>query len=351
MAKGIAFSTKLATRPALRALFAAALIAVPLVVAFFCMCLGRYGITASEVAGVFRDKLTGSATMDDTVTKIVFTMRFPRVMLALLVGGGLSAAGVAFQSLFANPLATPDTLGVASGASFGAALALLLGMSLIYVQITALAAGFLAVLLTYLVGSGRGSGGGRGLAGVILGGMIIGSLFSALVSLIKYVADSESQLPAITYWLMGSLSSASFSTLKFGAPFIIAGLVLLFSIRYRLNLLTLSEDEARASGTNLPLLRLLASLGSTMITASSVSMCGQVGWVGLLCPHICRMALGNDNLLLVPASISLGAVFMVVIDTVARTATASEIPISILTALIGAPFFIALLRKTGGWSL
>ncbi len=339
------------TSPGKKAVFIVSLILVPLVTAFICLVIGRYGLTLSDAAGVIGSKLFGLPySADDVAVNLIWSIRLPRVLLALLVGGGLSVAGAAYQSLFANPLATPDTLGVASGASFGAVIALFLGWGLMAVQASALVTGFFAVLLTYFVGRRR-SGGGKGMASVILGGMIISSLFSALVSLVKFVADTDSQLPTITYWLMGSLASASYKTLLMGAPFIVVGCVLLFAMRYRLNILPLSEDEARASGTNLTLLRLLTALGSTMITAACVSMCGQVGWIGLLAPHICRMLFGNDNLLLVPASISFGATFMVIIDTVARASTSAEIPISILTALIGAPFFIALLRKTGGWSL
>ena len=180
---------------------------------------------------------------------------------------------------------------------------------------------------------------------------MIGSLFSALVSLVKYTADTESQLPAITYWLMGSLDSANFGSLKLGAPPILIGLIVLLALRWRLNLLPLSEDEARSSGVNIRVLRGTVIVCATMMTASCVSMCGQVGWVGLLVPHICRMKFGNNHLSLMPASISLGAVFMILVDTLARSVSAAEIPVSILTAIIGAPFFIILMRRSGGWSL
>jgi iron complex transport system permease protein len=181
---------------------------------------------------------------------------------------------------------------------------------------------------------------------IILAGIIIGALFNALISLVKYTADVETQLPAISYWLMGSLSSANYSTLLLGAPPILIGIIVLFAVRWRMNMLSLNIDEATATGTNMRLLRFLAIVLSTAITASSVSMCGQVGWVGLLVPHICRLMFGSNNSKLIPASISIGAVFLVVIDTVARSATGSEIPISVLTAIIGAPFFILLLRNS-----
>ena len=279
--------------------------------------------------------------------KTIWNLRIPRILLALFVGAGLSTAGCAFQSLFANPLATPDTLGVASGASFGAALGILLGFDMLGMQATSFLMGALAVALTWLGGSGKG----RGLSSVVLSGIMMGSLFNALVSLVKYLADAETQLPAITYWLMGGLNSAGYRSLLFGAPTVILGILLLFCIRWRMNLLPLSEDESKSSGINLYVLRGVTIICATVITASCVSMCGQVGWVGLLIPHMCRMKFGSNHMSLVPASISFGAVFMVIVDTAARTMTASEIPVSILTAIIGAPFFIILMRKSGGWQL
>ena len=181
--------------------------------------------------------------------------------------------------------------------------------------------------------------------------MVVSSIFQALVSLVKYTADTEEKLPAITYWLMGSMSRASISSLMIGIPFIVIGTALLFMLRWRLNILSLHEDEAKALGINVKKYRLLVMIASTMTTASCVSMCGQVGWVGLLIPHVARMIYGSDNKKLIPACIGIGATFMVIIDTMARSATAAEIPVSILTALIGAPFFVLLLRKTGGAKL
>lgn len=324
----------------------AALVILPLLAAVAAMSIGRMGISPFEVVRAVLGRLTGDAGVSRQVETVVLTIRLPRILLALLVGAGLSVAGCAFQSLFSNPLATPDTLGVASGASLGAALGLLWGFNLIGVQLLALACGVLAVFLTWLSGAGK-----SGMNTIILAGIMIGSLFSALVSLVKFVADTESQLPAITYWLMGSLNSAGLRSLSFGAPPILLGILILYLLRWRMNILPLTEDEARATGTNLRLLRTLTVICATAITASCVSMCGQVGWVGLLVPHICRMKFGNNHMALVPASVSIGAVFMVLVDTVARSATSAEIPVSILTAIIGAPFFILLMRRTGGWQL
>ena len=322
------------------------LILLPAAVSFIALCVGRYPLPVTDVARAIAEKLGANVTAGAQTAQILWSMRLPRVLLALLVGAGLSASGCAFQSLFANPLATPDTLGVASGASFGAAAALLFGLGLAGVQVSALVFGLAAVALTYLSGRGRG-----GTNTIVLAGIMIGSLFTALVSLVKYTADTESQLPAITYWLMGSLGGKSYDTLALGAPLILAGLIVLWLLRWRMNLLPLPEDEARASGTNIRALRTTVILAATAMTASCVSMCGQVGWVGLLVPHICRMKYGSNHLVLVPASISVGAAFLVAVDTLARTATAAEIPISILTAILGAPFFILLMRRSGGWKL
>lgn len=321
----------------------AALVAAPLLAVFIALAVGRIGIAPGDVL----QSLATGGTAGEQTDIVVWTMRLPRILLAALVGAGLSAAGCVFQSLFANPLATPDTLGVASGASFGAALALLLGMGLVGIQAVALVFGGTAVLLTWLAGSGKG----RGMNTIVLAGIMISSLFTALVSLVKFVADTESQLPSITYWLMGSLSSADFDSLLLGAPLIIVGIAVLLLLRWRLNILPLPEDEARATGTNVRLLRGITIACATAITASCVSMCGQVGWVGLLIPHICRMWFGNNHMSLVPASVSIGAVFMIAVDTLARSVSAAEIPISVLTAVIGAPFFILLMRRTEGWRL
>ena len=319
------------------------LLILPLLTGFVCLCIGRISIPLSEVLGTF----TGNPQISTMTRMTIWNLRLPRILLAALAGAGLSAAGCAFQSLFANPLATPDTLGVASGASFGAALGLLLGMPLLGVQLTALLMGGAAVALTWLAGSGKT----KGLSTVVLAGIMMGSLFNAMVSLVKFIADEESQLPAITYWLMGGLNNAAFKTLVMGAPPILIGILVLYLLRWRMNLLPLSEDEARSSGVNITVLRGITVICATMVTASCVSMCGQVGWVGLLVPHMCRMKFGSNHLSLLPASISFGAVFMIIVDTVARSACPQEIPISILTAIIGAPFFIILMRKSGGWSL
>lgn len=322
------------------------LIILPIITVLAALGIGRIFISPSEVFSAIAEVFTNADTVPALTRMTLWKLRLPRILLAALAGAGLSTAGCAFQSLFSNPLATPDTLGVASGASFGAALGLLFGFGMIGVQCSALVMGAVAVALTWLGGTGKS----RGLSSIVLSGIMMGSLFTALVSLVKFVADEESQLPAITYWLMGGLNNTSYRTLALGAPPVIIGIIILFLLRWRMNLLPLSEDEAKSSGVNISALRGITVVCATLITASCVSMCGQVGWVGLLIPHLCRMKFGSNHLSLLPASVSLGAVFMIIVDTVARSASAQEIPISILTAIIGAPFFIILMRRTGGLS-
>ena len=304
-------------------------------------------IPIPTIISSFLSKFGFNTVENISIEKVLWNIRFPRILLSMVAGAGLSLAGLSFQSLFANPLATPDTLGVASGSSCGAVLGILLGYSLRGIQIMALLMGLVAVALTWITGKGKG----KGTTTIVLSGIMIGSLFNALVSLIKYVADTETQLPSITYWLMGSMNGKGYSTLALGAPIIILGAILLYLLRWRLNILPLSEDEAKASGVDIKKLRLAVILAATAMTASSVSMCGQIGWVGLIIPHMCRMALGNSHEKLVPASLSIGAAFVAVVDTISRSISASEIPISILTAIIGAPFFIYLMRRKEGWSL
>lgn len=321
---------------------AAAIVLLPFAAAVICLCIGRMNISPAEaLSSVF------GADIGKQKATVLWSQRLPRILSAAAVGAGLSVAGCVFQSMFSNPLATPDTLGVASGASFGAAVSILIGLKLPGIQTVAFLFGILAVALTGLCGSNRS----ESRASLILAGIMISSLFSSLVSLVKYLADTESQLPAITYWLMGSLSSVGFRQLSYGAPVIIISLAGVFLMRRKLDLLPLSEDEARSLGTNIKLLRAFSAVFAAAMTAAAVSMCGQVGWVGLIVPHICRMLFGNRHKYLVPACISLGAAFMMTVDTLARSMTASEIPVSILTSVIGAPFFIMLLRKSGGWKL
>ena len=309
------------------------------------LCLGQFRISLSAVIQELFGP--GPEGVKDNVHTVLFNIRIPRILMALAAGAGLASSGAAFQSLFANPLATPDTLGVANGASFGASLGILLGGGSVTVQLLALIFGACAVLLVFLVTRRMGQRQGSVLM-IVLAGLVISSLFSALVSLVKYIADPQDVLPVITFWLLGRFSGITKASMLFGIPLILLGTLIVFFLRFRLNVLSLSEDEARSLGVNLKLIRILVIAAASMTTASVVSVCGVIGWVGLLIPHISRMLFGNDNRYVVPSSILSGALFMVIVDTLARCVTASEIPVSIVTAIIGAPVFILLLRKTGG---
>ena len=312
-----------------------------LFLALIALCLGQYTIALQDVIKV----LTLQKVDLVNAETVIFNIRIPRILVSLIVGSGLAAAGASFQALFSNPLATPDTLGCANGASFGAALGILLGLNVLGIQISALIFGILAVVLVFVFTRYRHA---NQIMMIILGGMVVSSLFSALVSLIKYVADPNDVLPVITFWLMGSFSNSTVRSLYTGVPMIILGMVVLYLMRYRINALSLKEEEASSLGINVRQNRMIVIVASSLITASVVSMCGVVGWVGLLIPHISRMLFGNNHTKVIPGCIVFGALFMLIIDTVARCMYQAEIPVSILTAIIGAPVFLLLLRKTGG---
>lgn len=312
-----------------------------LFLALIALCLGQYTIALQDVIKVLTLQKVDLANAET----VIFNIRIPRILVSLIVGSGLAAAGASFQALFFNPLATPDTLGCANGASFGAALGILLGLNALGIQISALIFGILAVVFVFVFTRYRHA---NQIMMIILGGMVVSSLFSALVSLIKYVADPNDVLPVITFWLMGSFSNSTVRSLYTGVPMIVLGMVVLYLMRYRMNALSLKEEEAASLGINVRQNRMIVIVASSLITASVVSMCGVVGWVGLLIPHISRMLFGNNHTKVIPGCIVFGALFMLIIDTIARCMYQAEIPVSILTAIIGAPVFLLLLRKTGG---
>lgn len=316
----------------------AGLMAVLLVAVIGSVMLGRYSITPAELV----QTLFGSG--DAGTKKVLFEIRLPRIAAALLIGAALSAAGVCYQGMFRNPMVSPDILGASTGAGFGAALAILLGIGYFGICLTAFIFGLLAVLLAYLVSR---FGKTNETVAMILAGMVVSALFSAGTSFLKLVADTQQQLPAITYWLMGSLASVKVRDLLFLAiPFVI-GFVPLILLRWRINLLTVGEAEAQAMGVNTGLLRLVVVLCATLLTASSVAVSGMIGWVGLIIPHFCRMLFGCDYRRLLPATALFGAAFLLIVDDIARLAATSEIPIGILTAVVGAPIFLYLI-VTGG---
>ena len=307
--------------------------------------VGRYGVPLGQVVRIL---LSGVLPLEQTWTGnmaiAVLNVRLPRILLACLVGCGLSAAGTGYQTVFQNPMAAPDILGASSGACFGAALALLTGQGAVMITVFAFLASLLSVALVYLVGNHTR---GNRVVNLLLAGIMVGSLFSACTSYIKLVADPTNQLPQITYWLMGSLSGTRMGTVRFAAVCMAVGLVPLLLLRWRMNLLTLSPDETRAMGVHTDRLRLAVILSSTVLTAAAVSVSGMIGWVGLVIPHLSRRIVGSDCRRLMPMSCLFGAAFLLLVDNMARCLTATEIPIGILTAFVGAPFFIYLMVRGG----
>ena len=314
-------------------------------VLFGSVLLGRFSITPRELLRLLLSRITDVAPdWRDGAENVAFRIRLPRVAAAALVGAALAAAGVSYQGMFRNPMVSPDLLGASTGAGFGAALAILLGAGYFGISAAAFCFGLIAVAAAYLVSCMSRT---NQTVALILAGMMVSSLFSAGTSYIKLVADTQQQLPAITYWLMGSLSSIKPRDVAFVAIPTAIGLVPLLLLSWRMNLLTLGEDEARSMGVNTRLLRLIVIVCATLLTAASVAVSGMIGWVGLVIPHFCRMLFGYDYRRLLPAAALFGASFLIVVDDIARLATAGEIPLGILTAFVGAPIFLYLIL-TGG---
>lgn len=304
---------------------------------------GRYSVPLDQVAAILLARVVPiRETWTAPMAAAVWNIRLPRVLLASLVGCSLSAAGTAYQTVFRNPMAAPDILGASSGACFGACLAILLGFPRFGVAGLAFVMSLASVGLVYLVANRTH---GSRIVNLLLAGLMVSALFSAGTSGIKLVADPGDQLPAITYWLMGSLNGTEGRDVGFALIPMALGLIPLFLLRWRINLLTVGEDEARSMGVNTSVLRLVILLCATMLTAAGVSVSGMIGWVGLVIPHLCRKLVGGDCRRLLPCSMLLGALFLLLCDDVSRNLLAAEIPIGILTALIGAPFFLYLMTR------
>lgn len=343
--------------------------AAPFVCLFIALFCGRYAIAPLQVLQTLGQaaidlvqwcaqvtlSLFGAATLPqegpftdlDASSTLVLLARLPRALAAAAVGGALAASGAAYQGVFRNPLVNPGLLGVSNGASFGAALAIVFLGGGMFIYPVAFVFGVIAVLASYWIARVYDQ---APTIMLILGGTIVSSVFSALVSLMKYLADPETQLPDIVYWLMGSLSSVTFS--NFWAVAVMAvGCAMLIILSWRIDVLSMGDKEARSLGLEVNRDKGLIVCAATLATAAAVCMAGVVGWIGLIIPHIGRMLVGSENRRLVPVSIALGAAFLVLVDTCARCLWASEIPLGILTAIIGAPFFVYLLKKTkaGGW--
>lgn len=325
------------------------LVALPAIVFLLSFMVGRYPVPPLTVVKVIASQfLPIQADWPPVVESVVLDVRLPRILAAMIVGGGLAIAGACYQGVFRNPLVSPFTLGVSAGAGFGAALAILLFTQRYAIQISAFIFGIAAVALCLAMTRIHRI---NSTIALVLGGIVVGSLFTALLSLLKYAADPHSKLPVIEFWLLGSLSSVSsadlFPVLVVSAP----SAIVLLALRWRLNVLAMGDEQARIMGVEAARLRLVFILLATMIAASAVSISGIIGWVGLVIPHFARIVVGPDFRRLLPATLSFGACYLLVIDSLSRTVTASEVPLGILTALIGAPVFFLLLRRGNlGWA-
>jgi iron complex transport system permease protein len=310
--------------------------------------VGPYPLMPGDVATAIAARLWGGATAGPIDT-VLFQIRLPRVGAALLVGAALSAAGASFQTLFRNPLVSPDILGVSAGAGFGAVLGILLALPVLAIQALGFATGLVTVGIVYTLARALRSQ--NEILVLVLAGIVVGALAGAGISLVKILADPYNQLPAITFWLLGSLSGIKVGDVQVVAPLVIVGLVPLALLRWRIGVLSLGDDEARALGVNVRLVRGVVIAAATLVTATAVSVSGVIGWIGLVVPHMARMLVGPRFDRLLPAAVLMGGAFLVLIDTVARSAARIEIPLGLLTALLGAPVFVWLLaRGRRSWS-
>lgn len=326
-----------------------AIILLPVGFFFLSLLLGRYHISPYIVLKILLSKFFPIVPdWSPVVETVLYRVRIPRIAAAMLIGGALSVSGATFQGIFRNPLISPYILGVASGAGFGASLAILFFENGMVIQLLAFAFGTVAVMISYTLARLYKVSSSLVL---VLSGIIVGTFFTALISMVKFWADPFEKLPLIVFWLMGSLATiTSRDTVLLMVPMVL-GLSVLFLVRWKINVLALGEEEARALGVETGRLRIITVLAATLCTASAVAVSGIIGWVGLVIPHLARMITGPDYRKLIPVSFSLGASYLLLIDDIARNITASEIPIGILTATIGAPVFALVLKKSAlGWS-
>jgi iron complex transport system permease protein len=316
---------------------------VLLLIAAITSCLiGRYHISSENLFEIIKSKILLGKNITSTDSKIIFDIRVPRIAVAILIGGSLSAAGSVYQGVFKNPMVSPDILGASSGAGFGAALAINLSLSGSLIQIYALVFGIIAVLMSFTVAKIISKSKDSTLS-LVLTGMVIGSLFTAFISIVKFVADAEDKLPQITFWLMGGLSTVNRKDLyTLLIPFII-GFIPLFLVRWKINIISLGDEEARALGVETGHIRIISIICSTLLTASAVSIGGMIGWIGLIIPHLARLLVGSNYKIFLPVSTILGGIFLLIVDDIARSLFSVEIPIGILSSIVGAPFFLYLM--------
>ncbi|KUO78290.1 MAG: hypothetical protein APF81_25120 [Desulfosporosinus sp. BRH_c37] len=322
------------------------LILLPSAAFLFSFAIGRYSISISQLWSTLYGHYFGTIA-DENLETVVFNLRLPRIFAAMLVGAALSSAGAAYQGMFKNPLVSPDILGASAGAGFGACLAIYYSQSGFVIQVSAFLFGLIAVLLAYLINLKLDY---DPTVGLVLGGILISTLFSSGTGALKYFADAYDKLPVITFWLMGSLSSVNKQDLFSAMIPMLIGFIPLFLVRWRLNVLAFGEEEARTLGINTNRLRLIVIISSTLITAASVSISGMVGWIGLVIPHLARAIVGPNYRTLLPVTFILGATYLLLVDDMARCLGAVEVPLGILTSLIGVPFFILIFKNNvRGW--
>ena len=309
------------------------------------LLIGRYDISLKECLGILASKIFDITPVWTKVqANMLWLVRVPRVLIAMLVGMALSVAGTSYQCIFRNPLAAPDILGASTGAAFGAAYAILQGYGSTAITVCAFASSLVCVALVVLVSKICK---GNRVINLVLAGIMIGSLFSAATSYLKLIADPNNTLPAITYWMMGSISGADTGKLAYVWIPMLVSAVPIILLRWKMNLLTIDDDEARTMGVNTGRVRNIVIVCATLLTAASVSVSGIIGWVGLVIPHMARRLVGNDCRILIPVSALCGGVFLILVDDIARSLYTTELPLGVLTAFIGAPFFIYLMARRG----
>ena len=324
-----------------RLLLALALLLGLVLVAF---AIGRYPVTPGDLFGLAWAGVSGAASgVPDVVSTVVLRVRGPRIAAATLVGAALAGAGAAYQGLFRNPLVSPDLLGASSGAALGAVIGIYLSLGAVGIQVLAFLGGMVAVSVVYGIGASFRRA--DPVLVLVLAGIVIGTLLGSCVALIKYLADPYNQLPAMTFWLLGSLSGITLMDLVAVLPGVVIGLAPLVLLRWRMNVMTLGEEEAQALGVDTRRLRVVVIAAATLMTATVVAVSGVIGWVGLLVPHLARLLVGPDFRRLLPGAMLLGAAYLLIIDTLARTMARIEIPLGVLTAVVGTPFFIWLLAS------
>lgn len=320
------------------------LIGLLVILFFVSFGIGSYPVSIKTVWDVLRSRvMTVAATWDSAVEKVIFQVRIPRILLGILVGGGLSVSGASYQTLFKNPMVSPDILGVSAGAGFGAALAMLRSGSWAEIQLSALFFGLLAVVIANLISSVYGK---MEITTLVLAGIIVSSLFQALLSVVKTYADTDSQLPSITFWLMGSLGKGDMGDVCLLLPVSAVCLTVLFLFRNQIDALATGEEEAAALGVNIRNVSLIVTITSTLMTVVSVSVCGIIGWVGLVVPHIARIFTGVKYSRLMITSFLIGGFFLLLMDNIIRGISSVELPLGVLTALVGTPVFAFLLIQS-----